>query len=533
MKSYKNYLLAAGLISILTGCTDLDVPSNSKLEKFPNTEVALEGAFSGVYFHARGVLGRRYMEAQGLSSDEWTGISFGGDYYDSGTYAHACLHNFSPNDASIDWYEEFTAGIAKANNAISLVGGNSVDAACPARAIRAFYHWALMDSYGDIAISNGTAADSSNLRMPRAQVAQFIADELEYVIPKLTEDVSANTYGKPTRWMAEALLAKLYINWPVYTASSVDKYDASNYSNPKLQRVVELCDDIMKSGKFDLSDPYLEKFYPTNGYKIKDFIYAMPYDAIDQKGFQYGRPRAWRKANTGTSYFGTTLSKSCGGNFSITPEMSDLLMALDKDDRQDHVIAGKVYMYDPDTYKKTTTPWTYKDAEVVLSKDITLVEENEKLDVGNSTEGYCQGYKSVKWFIVDSDFKNDRNQSNDLPIFRYADIVLMKAEAILRGATATNGDTPQSLFNQIRGYVHAPEIATTPTLDDLYAERGREFFDENWRRNDMIRFGHFEDEYGFHKKSFPTANFDKTHRIFPIPTSVLEKNTHWTQNDGY
>ncbi len=533
MKSYKNYIIAAGFIGMLTSCTDLDTPVSGYFTEYPTDPAALEGVLSGVYYQARGVLGRRYSEAQGLSSDEWVGISFSGDYYDNGTYAHTCLHNFSPDDATIDWYEQFTTGIGKANNAIAMVGGNDAEAAVMPRAIRAFYHWALMDSYGDIVISKGAEDDSTNLRSPRPEVAQFIADELEEVIPKLTTTVDESTYGKPTRWMAEALLAKLYINWPVYTAANVADYDAQNYTNDKLNRVVELCDDIIKSGMFDLSDPYLEKFYPNNGYKIKDFIYAMPYDAVTQQGFQYGRPRAWRKANTDISYFGTTLSKSCGGNFSITPEMSDNLMSLATDDRQEHVLAGTIYMFDPTTYKKTTTPWTYKGTEVVLTKDITLTEQDEKLDVGNDVNGYCQGYKSVKWFITDADFKNDRNQSNDLPIFRYADIILTKAEAILRGATATNGDTPKSLFNQIRSYVHAPLIETEPTLDDIYAERGREFFDENWRRNDMIRFGHFEDEYGFHKKSFPTANFDKSRRIFPIPTSVLNKNITWKQNPGY
>ena len=49
----------------------------------------------------------------------------------------------------------------------------------------------------------------------------------------------------------------------------------------------------------------------------------------------------------------------------------------------------------------------------------------------------------------------------------------------------------------------------------------------------MIRFGHFENEYGFHKKNFPTANFEKTRRILPIPTGVLNENTNWKQNPGY
>ena len=139
----------------------------------------------------------------------------------------------------------------------------------------------------------------------------------------------------------------------------------------------------------------------------------------------------------------------------------------------------------------------------------------------------------MKYFVIREDFINGRNQSNDLPIFRYADILLTKAEAIKRGASATNGQTAQNLFNQIRSYVNAPTINGDPTLEDIYAERGRELFDENWRRNDMIRFGHFEDEYGFHRKGFPTARFDKECRIFPIPQGTLNVNTNWKQNAGY
>ena len=60
-----------------------------------------------------------------------------------------------------------------------------------------------------------------------ADVAKWLESELLAVIPQLTTEVNENTYGKPTRWMAEALLAKIYINWPVYTASAVENYDAA------------------------------------------------------------------------------------------------------------------------------------------------------------------------------------------------------------------------------------------------------------------------------------------------------------------
>ena len=210
-------------------------------------------------------------------------------------------------------------------------------------------------------------------------------------------------------------------------------------------------------------------------------------------------------------------------------------------------------MYDPTTYARTTTPYKYKGEEIVLDKTICLKYTDDAgdhfvewgspmsaypadcamLNTGKNVKGWSQGYKSVKYFVVREDFINGRNQSNDLPIFRLADMLLLKAEAIVRGASATNGQTAQSLFNEIRSYVNAPTISGTPTLNDIYQERGRELFDENWRRNDMIRYGHYEDEYGFHRRGFPTARFDKECRVFPIPQGVLNTNTHWKQNAGY
>ena len=156
------------------------------------------------------------------------------------------------------------------------------------------------------------------------------------------------------------------------------------------------------------------------------------------------------------------------------------------------------------------------------------------LNTGKSVEGWSQGYRCLKWFPTYEDYlRSNRDQSNDVPIFRYADILLIKAEAILRGATATNGDTPASLMNQIRAYVGAPEVEGTPTLQDLLDERGREFFQEIWRRNDLIRFGNFEDDWGFKHIAHPEAKTEKWRRIFPLPTGILKKNTNWDQNYGY
>lgn len=538
MKQNIKLLFAAGVIGLATSCTDLDVPVKSQYTKYPSSEVAQEAQMADVYYHLRGTLGRRYMEAQALASDEWVSISFDGDYFDSGTYAHTCLHNFYNTDPSIGWYADVASGIAKVNRAIVNMGGDDADpkVIAPARAMRAFYHFILMDSYGDIPVLDGIPNENEAIeRKPRAEVARFIESELLDIIPYLSEANDETTYGKPNKWMAEALLVKLYINWAVYTAASVDKYDAATATNEKLNDCVKYCDEIIQSGKFSISEGangYRSKFFPNNGSQIKDFIYAMPFHTTEATGMQYGRPRTWRQAKGSfDSYYGMKLSNSVGGNFSMSPEMSDLF-SLPGDERNDNILAGQIYMYDATTYAKTSTPFTYKGENVVLSKDIEF-KDKESLNVGKDVHGWCQGYKSVKWFVIDEDFRNGRNQSNDLPIFRYADILLTKAEAITRGAIATNGDTPQSLFNQIRSYVHAPELSHNPSLQELLDERGREFFDENWRRNDMIRFGTFENEYGAHKRDFPTARFEKTCRIFPIPKDVLEQNTNWNQNAGY
>ena len=546
----KNTLFIAAAAALLAlSCTNLDVDVKSLYTEYPTTDVAMEAKMADVYYCFRGALGRRFGESSSLSSDEQTAISFDGDYFDGGTYAHSAYHNYSPDDASVGWYAEIASGITKANAVINEVGKDNAPAA---RAMRAFYLFLLMDNYGDVPIIEGPVEEGSLIeRQPRATVAQWLADELTEVIPQMTTNVNAATYGKPTKWMAETLLAKIYLNWPVYTASSVDRYDASGYSNPHLNDIVALCDDIIASGKFSLAggeqsgnggtplNPYRAKFYPNNGPQIKDFIYAMPFDAKTQTGFQYARPRIWRQGrndgNGGPGYFGSDIGASCGGNFSLTPEAAARFdkAAAEGDLRAGQVIRGKIYMYDPTTYEITSTPYLYKGAEVVLTNTITLVPGGEEaLNTGKNVNGWSQGYKSVKYFVIQDDYKNGRNQSNDLPIFRYADVLLMKAEAIVRGASATRGETAAALVKQVRDYAQAPEIANV-TLDVIENERALEFFDENWRRNDMIRFGHFENEYGFHVRSNGYANFDKTRRILPIPTGVLNENTNWKQNPGY
>ena len=536
MKNIIKMTLAAAVLGITASCTDLDVDVKSKYTEYPNDPVAIEGKMSDVYYSFRQALGNNYNRVQTFSSDEATGVSFGTDYFDKGENIHPSIHNFMSGDAPANYWTDLASGITKCNKIIEEFK-ETPKVAAPARLMRAFYHFILMDSYGDVPVLDHLPADNEAVvRSPRKEVAEFIEKEVKECLPDLSDKNDASTYGKPNKWMAEALLVKLYINWGVYTCGDVTKYDVATTKNSKLDECVKYCDDIIGSGLFNLNDPYHKKFMFDNGPQIKDFIYAMPYDKVSAQGLLYGRYRAFRRIDDGDTqgYYGGKMGKSCAGICAMNPEFADLF-CLEGDDRNDAVLKGKVFIHDAITGEETDKPYIYKGTQLELTKTITLQEGGlATLNCGATPDGWRQGYRSIKFYPNPNEYSAyNRYQSNDVPIFRYADIILTKAEAIKRGATATNGDTPQSLFNQIRSYVHAPLLDHDPSLQEILDERGREFFDENWRRNDMIRFGTFESEYGFHKHSNPDARFDKTCRILPVPDDILKENTNWEQNPGY
>lgn len=536
MKNIIKITLAAAVLGITASCTDLDVDVKSKYTEYPNDPIAIEGKMSDVYYSFRQALGNNYNRVQTFSSDEATGVSFGTDYFDKGENIHPSIHNFMSSDDPASYWTDLASGITKCNKIIEEFK-ETPKVAAPARLMRAFYHFILMDSYGDVPVLDHLPADNEAVvRSPRKEVAEFIEKEVKECLPDLSDKNDASTYGKPNKWMAEALLVKLYINWGVYTCGDVTKYDAATTKNSKLDECVKYCDDIIGSGLFNLNDSYRKKFMFDNGPQIKDFIYAMPYDKVSAQGMLYGRYRAFRRIDDGDTqgYYGGKMGKSCAGICAMNPEFADLF-CLEGDDRNDAVLKGKVFIHDAITGEETDKPYIYKGTQLELTKTITLQEGGlATLNCGATPDGWRQGYRSIKFYPNPNEYSvYNRYQSNDVPIFRYADIILTKAEAVKRGATATNGDTPQSLFNQIRSYVHAPLLDHNPSLQEILDERGREFFDENWRRNDMIRFGTFESEYGFHKHSNPDARFDKTCRILPVPDDILKENTNWEQNPGY
>ena len=262
MKLYK--ILSTGALALaMASCTDLDVDMDSLYSTLPGTESAVEANMANIYFQFRDPLGRRYMEAMTLSSDEYTSVAYSGNWYDGLAYAHPSYHNSKPSDATIDWMGVFGLAVVKANEVINSDADANYIAA--ARTMRAFYTFLMMDNFGDVAIVDQKYADEKGIdmetRQPRGDVARWLESELLDVIPQLTTETRGENYGKPNKYMAEALLAKIYINWAVYTASSVDQYDAASANNEKLADCIKICDDIINSHVFELGpDAYRFKF---------------------------------------------------------------------------------------------------------------------------------------------------------------------------------------------------------------------------------------------------------------------------------
>jgi hypothetical protein len=545
----KNSILPVALLMLAASCTDLDVDIKSRYTTFPDSEDAVDAISGSVYSSYRGVMGRDHWQAQCLSSDEFTAVAIGTDYYDGGRYRDVAMHTWTSDNAitSAMW-DPAMGGINTCNSVLAQLGDDEAISAAPIRAMRAFYYFILMDNYGDAPILRAMGAEQPD-RSPRAEVCRFIEEELLAVIDRLTTTVDVTTYGKATRYMAEALLAKVYLNWAVYTASSAAAYNPTD-ANPKLNEAVRLCDDIIASGRFNLNDSFWSKFLPTNGPHIKDFIFVMPFDRVTQRGMEYARFWTHREAR---AQFDHQMAASVAGILRVLPAFYDKFN-LPNDERNKIWLTGlqyywKDYAITTDAFTLSTTKGGidqyYTDADkddrfdwqVELTKEIVLRPElgnpEATLNAGADLKGKSMGYRSIKFYMDPNTTSDDgRSQSNDVPIFRYADVLLMKAEAILRGATPTNGETPMSLVNQIRTYVNAPALTVAPTLEDVLDERAREFSDESWRRNDLIRFGKFEDLWGLRNIEPQTAN-EKFRRIFPVPTHVMNTNTNWTQNPGY
>lgn len=553
MKRYIKAFILSGLLSGLASCTDLDTPIKGNYTQFPDNDIAVSGEFEGCYTYQRNEawFGRNFWEVAFLCGDEAVGINLAGVYDDNGRFRDGSIHNFRPDLQGVGLMGDMLSGISYTNTRIMLYGGadGTDPIVAPLRVIRAYYTFWMMELYGDVPILERQAEEGEAVdRQPRADVARWIEKELLEAIPDLTEKNDASTYGRPNKWMAEALLVKLYLNWGVYTNPITQV--TGDTPNEKLNDCVKWCDELINSGVFEVGKGYRKKFFPDNGVQIKDFIYAIDFDPqkYGNGGWKYAggteMNRWWdfrKQTMCKPNLWGWKPENSIAGIFILTPEAVDRF-CLEGDERNEMIGVGPQKAFDINFNRTDQDVIVYKDGRfrneygpLDFKKDFEWANI-QLLDVGAEDDmaNCLKGARLFKYPIrEDDDKKWGRFQFNDIPVFRFADILLTKAECILRGATATMGHTAASLMNQVRDCASAPHVTGTPTLDELLDERSREFIMEPWRRNDLIRFGKFENCARWKVQANPATMADPNKRLFPIPTGEMNTNTNWSQNPGY
>lgn len=577
MKSYIRLLSIGAVLAGMTACTDLDTDLSTKYTQFPDNPIAVAGEFNACYRYLHGWFGRDFNEGLVNQGDEIMGCCYGaGNYYDDGRYLNGSIHSLTLDNWNTRLIEACMNGNTYTNTRILAYGGpeHRDPIVAPLRAIRAYYTFWMMELYGDCPIMDHVLEEGEVYdRAPRAEVAKWIESELLDILSQedgLSKANDASTYGRPNYWMAAALLTKLYLNWGVYThdITTVD----NNTPNEKLNDCVKWCDEIIASGIFEVGNGYRKKFFPDNGVHIKDFIYALDVDPATKGDgtTTWYRWFGFKKEGLVRPFpLGWENTKSLAGQTVVTPE-AVARFCLPGDERNEILLAGPQFQFDVN-FNKTDVPLMfYKDPDKpnTLIGQLTYVADFDfddgriyslgdesspavsKTTVADGTAmlNIRKGARLFKYPPREEDYSLwGRQQANDGPIFRYADILLTKAECIMRGATATNGETVNSLVNQVRACSNAPSVTGTFTFQDLMDERSREFILEPWRRNDLIRCGMFENDWGQKNryKAWDNAEHTQFHwveregvkdpnrRLMPIHRGILETNLHWSQNPGY
>jgi len=523
-------LLAGGLAGALFGCKKLDVPVESQFvaANFPKTLSDYNASVGAIYSNLSSNYAVPYWRMQTLSTDEAILPARDGNFDDGGQYRQLHYHTWTPDHPNVltIWQWAY-GGITTCNRLMNVTTSFGFTPAeqqarlAEVRAMRALYYFFLLDLYGNVPLVADYPTAPLPATQPRTKIYEFIESELKSLTPQLpakSAGAATNTqqYGRPTKGMVYALLAKLYLNAEVYGAPA------------RYPDVVRMADSVQANTNYALDARYRDIFLPNNGPQIQETIFAIPYDQqipgnqFTRFGFFYYLVQA----------YGFSVGLSIA--MSTTPEFY-ARFNLPGDFRTTTWLAGPQFTPDGNG-GFTTTPVYYPGTtnQIVINPVLTLVPP-KPMDVGNTLATQSEGVRSLKYYPDPAIIQATRLNGNDVPLLRLADVLLMKSEAILRGATATtsNGEmqTPLVLVNKVRARAGA-QPASSITLSGILDERARELSWEAWRRNDLIRFGQFETEYPLPNDAL---KMDKSsfRRLYPVPTIELRLNTNLQQNPGY
>ena len=391
------------------------------------------------------------------------------------------------------------------------------------RGIRAICYWYLLDIFARVPIITSTDTPMGQLQQAeRKQVFNFVVNELQGIIPDLSEDNSVHRgdyYGRVTIPVVYFVLAKLMLNAEVYADN--DWTDGIRPDGNKMEFIINnktmnaweatiyYCDILENSG-FKLADNYSDNFAVYNERSPENiWIIAMDKDLYYNE--QQNLFRSWHYRHASAYGFsgenGTCATLNTLKIFGYETGEQDKRFNL-------NYWAGEVTDYDGyPVSDRSGNVLCYYPWEVEPDLSGSMFEETG-------------GARMKKYEVDKNATKDGKLMDNDIVLFRYADVLLMRAEAKFR-----NGMDGQADFDAVRERVEMPTRKIS--LQNLLDERLMELCWEGWRRQDQIRFNQYESLFEGDLWDPKVNESDGHTTVFPIPSDIITFNPNFTQNKGY
>ncbi|MEJ5963277.1 RagB/SusD family nutrient uptake outer membrane protein [Pedobacter immunditicola] len=501
----KNYIIAFVAFALsLTSCTKLDEDLNGQIGNqgitAGNVPALLNASYTAMRNPYQGPWG--WWSLQEFTSDEAIVPTRAGDWDDNGAWRALFLHKFGPDHSRIsDTFRDLNSVSFVTTNVLNF--NPTPEQAAQARFLRAFAQFSILDGWGQVPFREPgeDITQPSKVRQAPEQI-DYLIKELTEVIPLLPDGPIYNA----NKDAARVLLMKCYLNKGAFLNRTAPTFDAAD-----MAQVIALADVIINSGKFSLTDRYFDNFAPTNHILSKENIFTAQNiggsDAGGLKdiwvpGLHYNQnPSGYNGFSTLSDFYGKfeAADERRGGSYEGMTNVSGINVGF---------LIGQQFNGAGVPLKDR------KGNNLIFTPEVSIIERDPNhLEVA--------GIRVVKYPI---DYANSATNlpENDWVYYRYSDVLMMKAEALLRTAGAGPALT---IVNSIRVSRGATPFATL-TLDNLLDERGREFFWEGVRRQDLIRFGKFLEPW----QEKPTD--DPKYLLFPIPDNQLG-NPNFIQNPGF
>ena len=537
MKKYTNILLIA-MIALMSSCLDEDLKDQLYEEDIYNNAnniyinaVAVLYNYIGGSTDSEGLQGtcRGIYDYNTLTTDEAMIPIRGGDWYDGGLWENMYLHKWNANDLPLyNTWKYLYKVVVLSNKSLSVIDTyghllneeqkNAYQA--EVRAVRALFYYYIMDMYGRVPLVTSCNDTQDEVKQSeRSEVFRFIVNELQEIVTSLPDEHSnrmGNYYGRITAPVVHFLLAKLALNAEIYCD---DNWTDGIRPNGKelffhvdgeqlnaWETCIRYCDKLAESG-YVLEKDYSYNFAVHNENSSEN-IFTIPLDKnfyaaqfhylFRSRHYNHGGALGGASEN-GTSATISTILAYGYGTDNVDTRFEKNFYAGQV------VVDGKIVKLD------SGEPLEYKPLEL-------------KLNLTGSPYVKTAGARMAKYEVDRTSHSDGRQPDNDIVLFRYADVLLMKAEA-----KARNGEDGSLELNQVRSRVGMPDRSAT--LENILEERLMELVWEGWRRQDLIRFGRFHQSYDQRIQLADETNGYTT--VFPIPQKCIDLNPRLEQHVGY